>query len=136
MPAPWLTEYSTAASVSAPSSERVSIAAPAAEAARASGCWRVPASSLRARLLTLAFSHYIPLIVFWLMAAGAAWTTTTSTLNVAVQLSVPDWVQARALGIYQMVFAGGMAAGSALWGLIAEARFYPDGAAVARRSGC
>ena len=43
-----------------------------------------------------------------------------STLNIAVQLSVPAWVQARELGIYQMVFAGGMAGGSALWGLIAE----------------
>ena len=54
------------------------------------------------------------------MAAGCAWTTTTSTLNIAVQLSVSAWVQARALGIYQMVFAGGMAVGSALWGLIAK----------------
>jgi MFS family permease len=54
------------------------------------------------------------------VAAGCAWTTTTSTLNIAVQLSVPAWVQARALGIYQMVFAGGMAGGSAVWGLIAE----------------
>ena len=31
-----------------------------------------------------------------------------------------DWVQARSLGVYQMIFAGGMAAGSALWGLLAE----------------
>jgi MFS family permease len=71
-------------------------------------------------LLTLALTHSVALIVFWLVAAGSAWTTTTSTLNIAVQVSVPDWVQARALGIYQMVFAGGMAAGSALWGLIAD----------------
>ena len=71
-------------------------------------------------LATLALTRSVPLIVFWLVAAGCAWTTTTSTLNIAVQLSVPAWVQARALGIYQMVFAGGMAGGSALWGLIAE----------------
>jgi MFS family permease len=71
-------------------------------------------------LVTLALTSSVPLIVFWLVAAGCAWTTTTSTLNIAVQLSVPAWVQARALGIYQMVFAGGMAGGSALWGLIAE----------------
>jgi MFS family permease len=73
-----------------------------------------------ATLATLALTRSVPLIVFWLIAAGCAWTTTTSTLNIAVQLSVPAWVQARALGIYQMVFAGGMAGGSALWGLIAE----------------
>jgi MFS family permease len=71
-------------------------------------------------LATLALTRSVPLIVFWLVAAGCAWTTTTSTLNIAVQLSVPAWVQARALGIYQMVFAGGMAGGSAVWGLIAE----------------
>jgi MFS family permease len=71
-------------------------------------------------LATVALTRSVPLIVFFLIAAGFAWTITTSTLNTAVQLSVPDWVQARALGIYQMVFAGGMAGGSALWGLIAE----------------
>ena len=71
-------------------------------------------------LLVLALSSNVPLIVVWLVAAGCAWTTTTSTLNIAVQLSVSAWVQARALGIYQMVFAGGMAFGSALWGLIAK----------------
>jgi MFS family permease len=71
-------------------------------------------------LVILALTSSVPLIVVWLVAAGCAWTTTTSTLNIAVQLSVSAWVQARALGIYQMVFAGGMAFGSALWGLIAK----------------
>jgi hypothetical protein len=62
---------------------------------------------------------------FWPLAAalvlgGMAWTSTTSCLNIAVQLSVPAWVQARSLGIYQMVFQGGMAIGSAVWGALAE----------------
>jgi hypothetical protein len=39
---------------------------------------------------------------------------------VSVQLSVPAWVQARALGTYLMTFQGGMALGSILWGYIAE----------------
>jgi hypothetical protein len=43
-----------------------------------------------------------------------------STLNLAVQISVPAWVQARALGAYQMIFAGGMALGGVIWGFIAE----------------
>jgi MFS family permease len=71
-------------------------------------------------LLVLAFARSIPLIVIALLAGGFAWTSTTSTMNVAVQLSVPAWVQARALGIYQTIFQGGMALGSALWGLLAE----------------
>jgi len=32
-----------------------------------------------------------------------------STINVSVQLAVPAWVQARALGTYMMTFQGGMA---------------------------
>ena len=43
-----------------------------------------------------------------------------STLNVSVQLAVPAWVQARALGTYLMTFQGGMALGSIIWGYIAE----------------
>lgn len=55
-----------------------------------------------------------------LLGAGFAWTTTMSTLNVSVQLSVPAWVYARALGVYLMAFQGGLALGSVLWGAIAQ----------------
>jgi MFS family permease len=70
-------------------------------------------------LFTLAFVHDVPLVCAVLVLSGFAWTSTTSTFNVAVQVSVPPWVQARALGTYQMVFHGGMAIGSALWGVLA-----------------
>ena len=55
-----------------------------------------------------------------LLGAGFCWTSTMSTLNVSVQLSVPRWVHARALGLYLMTFQGGLALGSVLWGVIAE----------------
>jgi MFS family permease/quinol monooxygenase YgiN len=71
-------------------------------------------------LAILALDRSIFLVVLSLLAAGFAWTTTTSTLNVTVQLSTPPWVQARSLGTYQMIFWGGMAGGSALWGFLAE----------------
>jgi MFS family permease len=70
-------------------------------------------------LATLAFVHRIELVCLSLLLAGFAWTNTTSTFNVAVQIVVPPWVQARALGAYQMVFQGGLAIGSAVWGLVA-----------------
>jgi MFS family permease len=60
------------------------------------------------------------IIIPMLLAGGFAWTSAMSTLNLAVQVSVPAWVQARALGAYQMVFAAGMALGSVIWGYIAE----------------
>jgi len=71
-------------------------------------------------LLVLAFLHVPIIIVCFLIAGGFAWTSTMSTLNVSVQLSVPSWVRARAIGAYQMVLQGGMALGGAIWGLVAE----------------
>lgn len=71
-------------------------------------------------LLVLAFIHIPAVIIAILVLSGFAWTSTMSTLNVSVQLAVPAWVQARALGTYLMTFQGGMALGSVLWGIIAE----------------
>jgi MFS family permease len=82
-------------------------------------------------LLVLAFVRYASVIIPVLLLAGFAWTSTMSTLNLAVQVSAPDWVQARALGIYQMVFSGGMAIGSVIWGSIAEHVSTPVSLAVA-----
>jgi MFS family permease len=71
-------------------------------------------------LLILAFVRSPAIIIAALILSGAAWTSTMSTINVSVQLAVPAWVQARALGTYMMTFQGGMALGSILWGAIAE----------------
>jgi MFS family permease len=51
---------------------------------------------------------------------GACWVLALSTFNVTVQLSAPRWVVGRALALYQMATFGGMALGSAVWGLVAE----------------
>ncbi len=71
-------------------------------------------------LLILAFIHLPAIIIPSLILSGAAWTSTMSTLNTSVQLAVPPWVQARALGTYLMTFQGGLALGSILWGAIAD----------------
>jgi MFS family permease len=42
-----------------------------------------------------------------------------SSFNVIVQTIVPRWVRARVLATYMLVFFGGMALGSAVWGAIA-----------------
>src|SRR5271156_2556069 len=84
-----------------------------------------------ATLLILAFVRYPVVIIPVLLMAGFAWTSTMSTLNLAVQVSAPHWVQARALGTYQMVFSGGMALGSVIWGLIAEHLSTPKSLAAA-----
>jgi MFS family permease len=71
-------------------------------------------------LLVLAFVKIPSLVILSLVIAGFCWTSTMSSINVAVQLSVPAWVQARALGAYMMTFQGGLALGSVVWGAIAE----------------
>jgi len=45
--------------------------------------------------------------------------TLMSTFNVAVQTAVPEWVRARTLAVYLLIFQGGTAAGSTLWGTVA-----------------
>jgi MFS family permease len=73
-----------------------------------------------ATLLILALVKTPAVVIPVLIGAGFAWTTTMSTLNVSVQLSVPAWVYARALGVYLMAFQGGLALGSVVWGAIAQ----------------
>jgi hypothetical protein len=55
-----------------------------------------------------------------LVPAGAAWLAALTRLNAAAQASAPRWVRARALAVYLLVFFGGMAAGSLLWGVVAD----------------
>ncbi len=57
-----------------------------------------------------------------LLLAGASWVWALSLFNTTVQLSTPRWVVGRALSIYQATTFGGMAAGSWIWGEIADAQ--------------
>lgn len=71
-------------------------------------------------LVVLAAVESTALALATLVVAGAAWIAVLSSLNTAAQLAAPGWVRGRALSINQLVFAGGMAGGSAAWGLVAE----------------
>jgi MFS family permease len=65
-------------------------------------------------------SSNLALTMLALMVNGASWVLALATFNVAVQLSAPRWVVARALSLYQMFTFGGLAGGSWLWGEVAE----------------
>jgi len=71
-------------------------------------------------MLILAYIRTPWIIIPILLGSGCTWTATMSTINTSVQLAVPPWVTARALGTYLMTFQGGMALGAVLWGSIAE----------------
>ncbi len=68
-------------------------------------------------LLVMAFIPSPWVVIPVLVLAGSAWTSTMSSINTSVQLSVPPWITARALGSYMMTFQGGMALGSIALGL-------------------
>jgi len=70
--------------------------------------------------LALAYFHNLGLLCIALVAGGVSWMAIMSSLNVAAQTTAPSWVLSRALGIYQLVFQGGIAVGSAVWGTVAE----------------
>jgi hypothetical protein len=49
-----------------------------------------------------------------------SWLGILSTVNTAIQLSVPPWVKARAFGTYHTIWGGALALGAAFWGEVAE----------------
>lgn len=51
--------------------------------------------------------------------AGVSWMAVLSSLNVSAQSALPDWVRARGLAIFIMVFFGTMSFSSLAWGQIA-----------------
>src|SRR5256885_934463 len=64
--------------------------------------------------------RFIPGLGIAMMLGGVAWIAMMASLNGAAQTAVPSWVRARALGIYLLVFQGGLGIGSVWWGLAAQ----------------
>jgi MFS family permease len=69
--------------------------------------------------IALAYVHSFLFLAIALVVAGTAWISVLASLNVAAQTATPAWVRARVLAVYLLVFTGGLAGGSALWGFIA-----------------
>ena len=56
------------------------------------------------------------------LVGGAAWVLFISLINALVQNLAPDWVRARVLSIFTLVYMGSFALGSAFWGGVAQRR--------------
>jgi len=69
--------------------------------------------------IALAYVHSFAVLAPALVIGGIAWISVLSALNISAQTATPSWVRARVMAIYLLVFTGGLAAGSALWGFIA-----------------
>jgi MFS family permease len=70
--------------------------------------------------LVLGFVPVTALVAVALVVAGVAWILALSTLNSLYQLSLPQWIKARGMSFYTIVFQGGNAVGSAVLGVSAQ----------------
>ena len=62
----------------------------------------------------------LPALSVVMLVGGAAWIIFISLVTALVQKLAADWVRARVLAVFMLVFQGGMAAGSAVWGAIGQ----------------
>jgi len=87
----------------------------------------VAAASALYALATLSVAYFrdLYLVGAAMLLMGAAWISVMSSLMVAAQTALPDWVRARGLALFWTVFMGSMAVGSALWGQVASAAGIP-----------
>ena len=64
--------------------------------------------------------HGLATLAIVMLIAGGGWIVFISLVSALVQTLAPDWARARVLAVFMLIFQGGMAAGSALWGAVAE----------------
>ena len=74
---------------------------------------------LGACLAIEALSHTLAVTLLALLVGGVFWTLSITLFNIGIQLAAPRWVSGRALAAYQTAIAGGIAAGSWVWGSLA-----------------
>ncbi|MGA8430271.1 MAG: MFS transporter [Candidatus Sulfotelmatobacter sp.] len=71
-------------------------------------------------ILTSSGLHRLSTLGPVMLLGGAAWVVFISLINALVQNLAPDWVRARVLAIFILVYQGSFALGSAAWGAVAQ----------------
>jgi MFS family permease len=66
--------------------------------------------------------HSLGTLALVVLASGAAWILFISLINALVQNLAPEWVRARVLAVFTLVYMGSFALGSAAWGGVAQHR--------------
>jgi MFS family permease len=75
---------------------------------------------LGAVMVALAGLHRLSTLSAVMLVGGAAWVIFISLINALVQNLAPDWVRARVLAIFILVYQGSFALGTVVWGSIAS----------------
>jgi MFS family permease len=76
--------------------------------------------SLGLVILAMSGLHRLSTLAVVMLAGGAAWVIFISLINALVQNLAPDWVRARVLAIFILVYQGSYALGTAVWGAVAQ----------------
>jgi MFS family permease len=71
-------------------------------------------------IVTITRLHRLSTLALVILVSGAAWVLFISLINAMVQNLAPDWVRARVLAIFTLVYMGSFALGSAAWGGVAQ----------------
>jgi hypothetical protein len=71
-------------------------------------------------IVIMARLHSLSALAPVILVSGAAWVLFISLINALVQNLAPDWVRARVLAIFTLVYLGSFALGSATWGGVAR----------------
>jgi len=71
-------------------------------------------------MTVISLQHGIITLFIGIFAVGIALIIVTSSLNFVAYNSVSSWVKTRVVSVHQMMYWGGVATGSIVWGLVAE----------------
>jgi MFS family permease len=71
-------------------------------------------------MAVLSFQHNAITVFVGVFAVGTALIVMTSSLNFVAYNSVSSWVKTRVVSVHQMIYWGGVAFGSIIWGIVAE----------------
>ena len=61
----------------------------------------------------------VALLCLAILLGGAAWTVVMSLMSTLMQNLAPDWVRARAMAVFMLVYMGTWTGGSVFWGYVA-----------------
>lgn len=71
-------------------------------------------------MAVISFQHDIVTLFVGIFAIGTSLIIMTSSLNFVAYNSVSSWVKTRVVSVHQMMYWGGVAFGSIIWGIVAE----------------
>jgi MFS family permease len=84
--------------------------------------WLVAGASILFAVSTLVLAHsrIVSLTGAAMFLGGVAWIACMSSFNTAAQTVAPAWARGRVLALFTLVLLGGLATGSAVWGIVAS----------------